>query len=131
VDFTARKAVLEMAVVRGIEDIISKSMNCSMFPRNCSYFIAALSHQSLWPIGEELQKRSITSLFASMVKTLSTSISANCQSEACVCKTRNLKDALWTAHNLVAGNRRGLCLDCVRRNVMSGQGTDCRFCISE
>jgi hypothetical protein len=130
VEFKARRGGIELALVQGVDKVISQIMNCKNFKSYSDKIFINLRAYELWPMAEKLQRDSIRMVFDQIVmKTLPSSSFTPCFSLTCMCDSGKLRVALLKAKELASGTEGGLCLDCVKRGTKPSKEAVCRFCI--
>lgn len=132
-ELKARKADIEMALLRAIEGVTNEAATRHYsFPKSAGPYFQVLRNHQLWPLAERLQNESI-SIILDRIMTMIVSETGfvPCQnglSTDCPCRPACFGASLRTASQIISRGKRGLCLDCVKLEGRSREGKACRFC---
>jgi hypothetical protein len=133
VELKARKAEIEMALLRAIEGVTHEAATRHYnFLNNAGPYFQVLRKHQLWPLAERLQNESISKILDRiMTMVVSETGFVPCEnglSTDCPCKPACFGASLRTASKTISRGKRGLCLDCVKLEGRSREGKACRFC---
>jgi len=124
VEFTARKAQIDLAIIRAIETPISMIDGCTAFSITAGDYIKKLRHRDLWPIAIQCQAKSISIIFR-LVLDMPEIGPIRCGSVHCrTCLSIGSRDMLRQEIGKISGIKRGLCLDCVKALRVQGENAD-------
>lgn len=124
----ARKAQIDLAIVRAMETSLSKFAGCSNFSVPAGSCISKLRYSGLWPIAEQCQIKSISLIFK-QISNMSELVAVPCANKLCACKKISIVNTLRNEMEDIIGIKGGLCLDCVKAHEKSRVEKECRFCV--
>ena len=126
--FIARKAQIDLAIIRAMETPLSNVARCGRFSIPAGSYINMLKGRGLWPMAEQSQMKSISTIFE-QISNMPELGNMSCGNPCMTCPKFSLGTTLRKEVENIISVKRGLCLDCVKAHRDSSLGSECRLCV--
>ena len=123
-ELETRKNAISLAIIKILEEPISKCLNCIYYATNVREYYTTLKSHGLVPMVKQCEERSISTILEIMLGLSEPTIKR--YGYTCGCQ-RPFGHRVRDAKEEFLNAKRGVCLDCLKLKAKSSKREECRI----